>query len=122
MLQASKTPSKDLSPREVAAAERFSEHLLYLQRAQRAFLSGLSGTHARLLVLANLLGTFADAGSTPDQVLCFRLLFPLINLQILPAAGKIQTKHAIIRLGKQIAVLQLLQVVRMCSHSNCSSA
>ena len=67
-LQASKAPSKDLSAREIAAAERFSEHLLFLQRHQRAFLSGLGIAHARLLALANLLSAFADADSIPDQV------------------------------------------------------
>ena len=67
-LQASKAPSKDLSAREIAAAERFSEHLLFLQRHQRAFLFGLGVAHARLLALANLLSAFADAESIPEQV------------------------------------------------------
>ena len=67
-LQASKAPSKDLSAREIAAAERFSEHLLFLQRHQRAFLFGLGAAHARLLALANLLSAFADADSIPEQV------------------------------------------------------
>ena len=67
-MQASKAPSKDLSGREVAAAERFSEHLLFLQRQQRAFLSGLGQEHARLSALADLLSAFAEAEHIPDQV------------------------------------------------------
>ena len=67
-LQASKAPSKDLSGREVTAAERFSEHLLFLQRRQRAFLSSLGHAHVRLSALADLLSAFAEAEHIPDQV------------------------------------------------------
>ena len=67
-MQASKAPNKDLSAREIAAAERFSEHLLFLQRQQRAFLAGLGHTHGCLIALAHLVSSFADADNTPDQV------------------------------------------------------
>ena len=67
-MQASQTPNKDLSAREIAAAERFSEHLLFLQRQQRAFLSILGHAHRRLLGLALLISSFADVDSVPDQV------------------------------------------------------
>ena len=67
-MQASKAPNKDLSSREVAAAERFSEHLLFLQRQQRMFLSSLGSAHSRLLSITSLLSSFADADSVPDQV------------------------------------------------------
>jgi len=67
-LQASKAPNKDLSAREIAAAERFSEHLLFIQRQQRMFLSSLGIAHGRLLVLASVLSSFAAADDVPDQV------------------------------------------------------
>lgn len=67
-MQASKAPNKDLSAREIAAAERFSEHLLFLQRQQRAFVAGLGHAHGRLITIANLISSFANADSVPDQV------------------------------------------------------
>ena len=67
-MQASKAPNSDLSAREIAAAERFSEHMLFLQRQQRAFLSNLGHAHRRLLGLASLISSFADVDSVPDQV------------------------------------------------------
>ena len=67
-MQASKAPNKDLSAREIAAAERFSEHLLFIQRQQRMFLSSLGIAHGRLLVLASVLSSFAGADDVPDQV------------------------------------------------------
>ena len=108
MLQASKAPSKDLSAREIAATERFSEHLLFLQRHQRAFLSGLGIANARLLALANLLSAFADADSIPDQVPhCRSFSFDPQQSHIACCSTGFK-KPAAIRLGIEVSVLQLL--------------
>ncbi len=71
-MQASQAPSKDLSQREVAAAQRLTEHALFLQRRQRAFLGRLGAVGARLRSLAATLSDFSVAAEAlvpvPPQV------------------------------------------------------
>lgn len=71
-VQASQAPSKDLSQREIAAAQRLSEHALFLQRRQRAFLARLGAAGARLRSLAATLSDFSAAAEAavpvPPQV------------------------------------------------------
>jgi len=63
LLQAAQAPSKDLSAREVTAAERLSEHALFLQRRQRAFLRRLGSTASRAHSLADILAAFGDSSN-----------------------------------------------------------
>lgn len=63
VLQAAQAPSKDLSAREVTAAERLSEHALFLQRRQRAFLRRLGSTATRAHSLADILAAFGDSSN-----------------------------------------------------------
>ena len=67
-MQASQTPSKDLSQREVAAAQRLTEHALFLQRRQRTFLARLGAMGARLRSLAATLSDFSAAADAPAHV------------------------------------------------------
>jgi hypothetical protein len=52
----------------VAAAQRLSEHALFLQRRQRAFLGRLAAAAARLRSLAATLSDFSDGADAPVTV------------------------------------------------------
>ena len=68
-VQAGKAPHTDISMAEVEGATRRCEHLLYLQRRQRAALGSTARQHGRLLRLASTLRDLAAGqGSLPDQV------------------------------------------------------
>ncbi len=66
--QTAQAPSKDLSQREVAAAQRLSEHALFLQRRQRAFLGRLSTAAERLHSLSSTLSDFSASADAPPAV------------------------------------------------------
>ena len=69
-------PSKDLSTREAEAAVRLCEHLLYLQRTQRASLRQAFAVHAELAGLASALEALAaNGGSLPKQAATRQRLF-----------------------------------------------
>jgi hypothetical protein len=52
----------------VEASVRYSEHLMYLQRAQRAALGRLAEQHAGLARLCGLLDDLCGADGLPPQV------------------------------------------------------
>lgn len=68
ILQAAKRPSEDLSGGEVESAVRLSEHLLHLQRSQRASLAAAASAHGDLRRLAAVTGSLADGRPLPPQV------------------------------------------------------
>ncbi|KAK9809153.1 hypothetical protein WJX72_010301 [[Myrmecia] bisecta] len=73
--QAAQTPHQDLSLGEVTAASHLCEHLLYLQRRQRATLRTLCSQHATLRTLCSTLDSLATpaedslSGAMPPQAL-----------------------------------------------------
>ena len=68
-LQAGKAPHADISVTEAERCTRRSEHLLYLQRRQRALLAAFDAEHDRLARLAKLLREVASGGGAlPRQV------------------------------------------------------
>eukprot|EP00798_Chlamydomonas_sp_ICE-L_P024875 gene24875-10536_t len=60
---ASKQPHTDLSPPEVAALQRLSEHLLFMCRRQRSMLSDVVDSHAAITQLCNWLSTLTSGHS-----------------------------------------------------------
>lgn len=61
--QACKAPHADIAAAEAEAAARLCEHLLHLQRRQRAYLGRLGARLARVCALAGTLAAFGRADS-----------------------------------------------------------
>ena len=76
-LQAGKSPHCDVSAVEVERGTRRSEHLLYLQRRQRALLAALGAEHGRMARLATVLRSLgAGNGALPGQASSSRAGMP----------------------------------------------
>lgn len=70
--QAAKAPHNDISQQEVERAVRLCEHLLYLQRQQRASLKRSSEVHANLAACKTLLQSQNPPAWRIDQVGTYR--------------------------------------------------
>ena len=66
-LQACKELHADIAAGEAEAAARLCEHLLHLQRRQRAYLGRLGARLARMRALASALAAFRQPGSQSQE-------------------------------------------------------